>query len=85
MSKVNEGDVLVTPMTTPDLMLAIEKASAIVTDEGGILSHAAVISRELNIPAIIATESATRVLRDGLVVDVDATTTEGKITVVSND
>jgi len=84
MNKVQLGDILVTTMTTPDLMLAIEKAAAIVTDEGGVLSHAAVISRELKIPAVIATSSATRLLKDGQIVEVDATGTEGTVRLVAD-
>jgi phosphohistidine swiveling domain-containing protein len=79
MHKVGYGDILVTTMTTPDLMLAIEKAAGIVTDEGGILSHAAIISRELGIPCVIGTERATRALRDGDVVDLDATQSTGRV------
>jgi pyruvate,water dikinase len=59
-------------MTTPDLMPAIEKAVAIVTDEGGMLCHAAIVSRELGIPCIIGTRNATSILRDGDLVEVDA-------------
>ena len=77
INKVNEGDILVTSMTTPDLMLAIEKAAAIITDEGGILCHAAIISRELNIPCIIGTENATRSFQDGDVVRMQADSNTG--------
>ncbi len=69
--KVNRGDVLVSPMTTPDFLPAIERASAIITDEGGILSHAAIISRELDKPCVIGTRYATKVLKDGMRVRVD--------------
>ncbi|GAG17127.1 unnamed protein product, partial [marine sediment metagenome] len=64
--------ILVTNMTTPDLMQAIEKVVAIVTDEGGILCHAAIVSREFGIPCVIATKIATKVLKDGDLVEVDA-------------
>jgi phosphohistidine swiveling domain-containing protein len=70
---VSEGDVLVASMTRPEMVLAMKKAVAIVTDEGGITSHAAVVSRELNIPCIIGTKIATKVLHDGDLVEVDAT------------
>ena len=70
--KVKRGDILVTTMTTPEMHIAIEKASAIITDEGGITSHAAVISRELKIPCVIATEIATKVLKDGDIVEIDS-------------
>lgn len=59
-------------MTLPSLMLAVEKAAAIVTDEGGMLCHAAIVSRELNIPCVIGTGDATRRLRNGDFVKVDA-------------
>lgn len=68
----NEGEVIVSKMTTPDLILVIKKASAIVTDEGGVTSHAAVISRELNIPCIVGTKTATKVFKDGDLIEVDA-------------
>lgn len=72
IAKVKQGDILVSAMTTPDYILAIKKAAAIVTDEGGITSHAVIVSRELGIPCIIGTKIATRVLKDGDVVEVDA-------------
>jgi phosphohistidine swiveling domain-containing protein len=72
ISKVNKGDILVTAMTTPDFVPAMRKSGAIITDEGGLTSHAAIISRELNIPCIIGTKIATKVLKDGDVVEVDA-------------
>lgn len=70
--KMEKGNVLVSRMTFPDLMVAITKAAAIVTDEGGITSHASIISRELKIPCVIATEVATKILKDGDLVEVDA-------------
>ena len=66
------GDILVTSMTNPDLVLAMEKASAIVTDEGGITCHAAITARELGVPCIIGTGNATSVLPEGIQVMVDA-------------
>jgi phosphohistidine swiveling domain-containing protein/Fe2+ or Zn2+ uptake regulation protein len=72
LSKVEKGDVLVTKMTTPDYMIAIHKAVAIVTDEGGVTCHAAIVSREFNIPCIVATRNATQVLSDNDLVEVDA-------------
>lgn len=65
-------DVLVCSMTVPDYMLAIKRAGAIVTNEGGITCHAAIISRELNIPCVVGTKIATKVLQDGDMVEVDA-------------
>ena len=67
-----EGEILVTQMTSPDYIPAIKKASAIVTNEGGSLCHAAIISRELKKPCVIGTKIATQVLKDGDLVEVDA-------------
>jgi len=67
-----EGEILVTSMTTPEFVPAMKKASAIVTDEGGVLCHAAIVSRELKKPCIIGTKIATDVLKDGDSVEVDA-------------
>lgn len=71
ISKVKEGDVLVAVMTTPDMVPAMKKASAIVTDEGGLTCHAAIVSRELGVPAVVGTKNATKVLKDGMLVTVD--------------
>jgi len=70
--KMDKGNILVTRMTVPDMIMAIEKAAAIVTDEGGITSHAVIISREFGKPCIIATKIATKILKDGDRVRVDA-------------
>ena len=59
-------------MTRPEMVVAMKKAGAIVTDEGGITSHAAVVSREFGIPCIIGTKKATKVFKDGDLVEVDA-------------
>ncbi|OGM04462.1 hypothetical protein A2715_05160 [Candidatus Woesebacteria bacterium RIFCSPHIGHO2_01_FULL_39_32] len=72
IGKVEKGDILVATMTTPDYMLAIHKCAGIVTDEGGVTCHAAIISREFNIPCIVGTGNATQVLEDGDLVEVDA-------------
>lgn len=72
IGKVNFGDILVAPTTHPDLMLAIRRCKAIVTDSGGITSHAAIISRELKIPCVVNTKIATQVLKDGDMVEVNA-------------
>jgi pyruvate,water dikinase len=69
---MQEGEILVTGMTRPHLIHAIKKAGAIVTDEGGITCHAAIVARELKKPCIIGTKIATQVLRDGDLVEVDA-------------
>lgn len=68
----NDGDVLVAVSTNPNLMPLMRKCSGIVTDEGGLLSHAAIVSRELKKPCIIGTRIATQVLKDGDIVEVDA-------------
>lgn len=69
---LEDGEILVSTMTTPDFVPAIKKCSAIITDEGGITCHAAIVSRELGKPCIIGTKIATKVLKDGDVVEVDA-------------
>ncbi len=71
LSKIKEGDVLVTEMTNPDMVLSMQKASAIVTNEGGITAHAAIVSREMGIPAVVGTETATEILKDGMIITVD--------------
>ncbi|MDR0791652.1 MAG: phosphoenolpyruvate synthase [Methanomassiliicoccaceae archaeon] len=70
---VKEGDVLVTTMTMPDMVPAMSRAVAIVTDEGGMTCHAAIISRELGTPCVVGTGDATSALRDGMIVTVDGT------------
>jgi phosphohistidine swiveling domain-containing protein len=71
-SKFKKGDVLVTAMTHPEFMQIMKLASAIITDEGGITCHAAIISRELGIPCVIGTKIATQVFKDGDMIKVDA-------------
>jgi pyruvate,water dikinase len=71
LSRVNAGDVVVAESTTPDMVSAMSRASGIVTDEGGITSHAAIVARELGVPAVVGTGDATRTLDDGQVVTVD--------------
>jgi phosphohistidine swiveling domain-containing protein len=72
VKEMKKGQVLVSGSTGPEMILACKKAGAIITDEGGITSHAALISRELGIPSVIATKYATRILKDGDLVEVDA-------------
>ncbi|MFH1111646.1 MAG: PEP-utilizing enzyme [Patescibacteria group bacterium] len=72
MTKVKNGDIIVSPMTTPYFEPILNKVRAIITDEGGITCHAAIISRELKKPCIIGTKIATKVLKDGDLVEVDA-------------
>jgi phosphoenolpyruvate synthase/pyruvate phosphate dikinase len=71
-SKFKEGQILVTGATRPDFVPLMKKAAAIIADEGGLLSHAAIVSRELKKPCIVGTKIATQVLKDGDLVEVDA-------------
>ncbi len=72
MPKIRQGEILVAVITYPALLPAMERASAIVTDEGGLLCHAAIVSRELGIPCVVGTRIATKVLKDGDLIEVDA-------------
>lgn len=72
INKVNEGDVLVTAMTNPDMVPAMRKCAGVVTDEGGRTCHAAIVSRELQIPCIVGAKTATKTLKTGDTVTVDA-------------
>ena len=74
MDRLKAGEVLVTTMTTPDMVPAMTRAAAIVTDEGGMTCHAAIVSRELGVPCIVGTRSATKVIADGETVSVDGKT-----------
>nr|MBA4405061.1 phosphoenolpyruvate synthase [Nanoarchaeum sp.] len=71
LDKVKHGDVLVARMTNPDYVAAMERASAIVTDEGGQTCHAAIVSREMGIPAVVGTGTATKVLKENDLITVD--------------
>jgi len=71
LGKVKEGDILVAVMTTPDMVPAMKRAAAIVTDEGGMTCHAAIVSRELGCPAVVGTRKATSILTDGMKITVD--------------
>ncbi len=71
---IKDGDVLVTKMTMPDMVPAMSRSVAIVTDEGGMTCHAAIISRELGTPCVVGTASATTTLKNGEVVTVDGST-----------
>jgi len=77
--KLENGEILVTFMTSPDFMGAIRRCRAIVTNLGGVTSHAAIISRELGIPCIVGTKNATEVLKTGDMVEVDADKGEVRI------
>jgi len=72
IEKMKKGEILISPMTTPDVFIAIKKACAIVTDEGGQLCHAAIISRELKIPCIVGTKTASETYINGDLIEVDA-------------
>ncbi|MBZ2174569.1 phosphoenolpyruvate synthase [Schnuerera sp. xch1] len=72
ISRVEDGDILVTIMTNPDMVPAMRRANAVVTEEGGRTCHAAIVSRELGIPCIVGAKGATEVLKEGMDVTVDA-------------
>ncbi len=71
MDQLRPGEVLVTSMTMPDMVPAMSRAAAIVTDEGGMTCHAAIVSRELGVPCVVGTREGTKVLHDGMEVTVD--------------
>ncbi len=82
LNKIKEGDILVTKMTNPDMVVTMQKAKAIVTDEGGLTAHAAIVSREIGLPCVVGTKNATAVLKEGSIVTVDGTNGmvyEGKV------
>lgn len=81
--KFNKGEILVTSMTRPEFVPLMKKAIAVITDEGGITCHAAIVSRELKIPCIIGTKVATRTLKDGDEVEIDGDS--GMIIVLKNE
>jgi len=72
LKNVSDGDILVANTTHPDYLSAMQKAVAFVTNEGGIISHAAIVAREMKKPCIVGTRVATQVLKDGMLVEVDA-------------
>ena len=80
MEKMNQGDVLVSTATTPSIVPAMKKAAAIISDEGGLTCHAAIVSRELGTPCVVGTKIATKVLKDGDMVEVDAE--KGVVTII---
>jgi pyruvate, water dikinase len=77
LDKIQIGDILVTKMTNPDMVVSMQKSVAIITDEGGMTAHAAIVSREMGIPAVVGTREATAKLKDGDIVTVDGAS--GKI------
>ena len=72
MNKMQQGDILVSIATTPAIVPAMKKAAAIVTDEGGLTCHAAIVSRELGVPCVIGTKIGTKIFKDGDMIEVDA-------------
>ncbi|MCX6707323.1 MAG: PEP-utilizing enzyme, partial [Candidatus Woesearchaeota archaeon] len=72
LGKVKKGDILVTSMTTTDFTPILDKISGLITDEGGLTCHAAIVSRELGIPCIIGTKHATKTLKDDDKIELDA-------------
>jgi len=76
IDKIHKGDVLVAPQTNPDYVPAMKKAIAIITEKGGRTSHAAIVSRELGIPAVLGADRATKKLKNGLIVSVNGQTGE---------
>ena len=77
-----EGNILVAVVTEPTMVLMMNKAAAIVTDKGGITSHPAIVSRELGIPCVVNTKTATTDLKNGIKVRVDGT--KGKVYLIEN-
>ena len=79
MSALQKGEILITEMTDPDWEPIMKKAGAIVTEKGGRTSHAAIVSRELGLSAIVGAETATRKIKTGQMITIDTTSTEGLI------
>ena len=81
---IKKGDIMVTKMTTPDMVPAMTRAAAIVTEEGGMTCHAAIVARELGIPCVVGASESTTILKEGLLVTVEGKTGvvyEGEIAV----
>lgn len=76
LGKVKKGDIMVTDMTTPDFVPAMRRAAGIITNRGGLTSHAAIVSRELGVPCIVGTGNATKILKDDMVVTLNGSTGE---------
>lgn len=76
LDKVKKGDIMVTDMTTPDFVPAMKRAAGIITNRGGLTSHAAIVSRELGVPCVVGTTTATKVLKDGEIVTLNGQTGE---------
>jgi pyruvate,water dikinase len=71
LQRIKKGNILVTKMTNPDMVVSMQKSSGIITDEGGLTCHAAIVSREMGIPAVVGTEKATSLLKNGDIITVD--------------
>jgi len=71
LGKIKQGDILVTTMTNPDMVVTMQKAAAILTSEGGVTAHAAIVSREMGIPAIVGAQNALEILKDGDEITID--------------
>lgn len=76
LDKVKKGDIMVTDMTTPDFVPAMKRAAGIITNRGGLTSHAAIVSRELGVPCVVGTTTATKTLKDGEIVTLNGQTGE---------
>lgn len=83
--RVKPNEIIITGMTTPNMMPILEQCAGVVTDEGGILCHAAIISRELGVPCIIDTKIATKTIMEGQMVALDATTRPGTLRIVDDE
>ncbi len=80
INRFQKGEIIVTIMTQPNMVPIMKKAAAVITDEGGICSHAAIISREFNIPCIVGTRAATKIIKNGDKVTID--TSEGIVRII---
>lgn len=78
-SKMADGDILVVPMTGPDWLRYLQKAAAVITDHGGVLSHAAIVCREYGIPCVVGTKVGSKILKDGMRVEVEIRGAEGLV------
>ncbi len=88
LDKIEEGDILVTVMTTPDMVPAMKRADGIITDEGGVTCHAAIVSRELGIPCVVGTGDGSKILKENSIVTLDGSkgfVYEGKLKTEKKD
>ncbi|HCC23385.1 TPA: hypothetical protein DF272_04405 [Candidatus Falkowbacteria bacterium] len=79
IKQMKGGEIIVTEMTRPNLLPALKKASAVITDEGGITCHAAIICRELKIPGLVGTKTATEIFKDGDIIELDGNNATARI------